>query len=161
MRSSRLNIAILLLALVPSAAGARDAPAIWDSRCEECHGESARFAGKFLWAIDGQLQGRHHVNDLPLFMHNHYIPEHEIEPIRNLLLAQANSSARFDTECGACHGGAQQFVAASIRVTGSGVTGLESGMDVSEFLPTHRELQSADVSFYQQLFARVAGKPLP
>jgi hypothetical protein len=158
---SRLSIAILLLALIPIEAGSRDAPAIWDSRCEECHSESAGFAGKFLWNIDGQLQGRHHVTDLNLFMHNHYIPDHEIEPIRILLLAQANSAARFDTECGSCHGDAGEFVGKSIEVRGSRVTGLESGIDVSEFLPTHRELQPEDVTFYQKLFARIAGKPIP
>jgi hypothetical protein len=161
MRISRVSITIVLLALIPIEAGSRDAPAIWDSRCEECHGDPARFAGKFLWNIGGQLQGQHHVNNLQLFMDNHYIPDHEIEAIRNMLLAQANSSARFDTECGACHGDALEFVENSIQVRGSGVTGLESGMDVSEFLPTHQELRPEDVSFYQKLFARIAGKPIP
>jgi hypothetical protein len=34
-------------------------------------------------------------------------------------------------------------------------------MDLGDFLPTHQELQPEDVSFYQKLFARVAGKPGP
>lgn len=161
MRITRVSIALLLLALVPLEAGSRDALAIWDSRCEECHGDPAPFAAKYLWNIAGQLQGQHHVDNLDLFMRNHYTPEHEIEAIHNMLLAQANSPARFKAECGDCHGDARDFVENSIWVRGSGITGLQSGVDVAEFLPTHRELQPEDVDFYQKLFARIAGKPLP
>jgi len=161
MRISRVSIAILLLALIPIQAGSRDAQAIWDSRCEECHGDPARFAGKYLWNIEGQLQGQHHIDNLNLFMRNHYIPDHEIEAIHNMLLGQANSPLRFEAECGGCHGDAGDFVEKSIWVRGSGITGLESGMDISEFLPTHQELRAEDVTFYQKLFARIAGKPIP
>lgn len=161
MRVSRVNIAILLLALIPLEVSSRDALAIWDSRCEECHGDPARFAGKYLWDIGGQLQGQHHVDNLDLFMRNHYTPDHEIETINSMLLARANSPVRFKTECGGCHGDAKEFVEKSIWVRGSGITGMESGMDISEFLPTHQELQPEDVAFYQKLFARIAGKPLP
>jgi len=161
MRISRVSITILLLALIPIEAGSRDAPAIWDSRCEECHGDSAIFASKYLWDIEGQLQGRHHIDNLNLFIGNHYIPDHEIETMRNMLLAQANSSMRFKAECGGCHGEVREFVEKSIWVGGSEVTGLETGMDVIEFLPTHQELRSEDAAFYQKLFARIVGKPIP
>ena len=161
MRITRVSIAILLLALIPIQAGSRNAQAIWDSRCEECHGDPARFASKYLWNIEGQLQGQHHIDNLSLFMRNHYIPDHEIEAIRNMLLGQANSPLRFEVECGGCHGDAKEFVEKSIWVRGSGITGLESGLDVSEFLPTHQELRPEDIAFYQKLFARIAGKPIP
>jgi len=161
MSFSRVSIAILLLALIPIEASARDAQAIWDSRCEECHGDATRFARKYLWDIEGQLQGQHHIDNLNLFMGNHYIPDHEIETIRNMLLAQANSPLRFKAECSGCHGDVKEFVEKSIWVRGSGITGLESGRDISEFLPTHRELGPEDVTFYQKLFARIAGKPIP
>ena len=161
MPVSRVSIAILLLALIPIEAGSRDALAIWDSRCEECHGDPARFAAKYLWNIEGQLQGQHHIDNLSLFMRNHYIPDHEIEAITNMLLAQANSPLRFKHECSECHGDARDFVEKSIWVRGSGITGLKSGVDVSEFLPTHQGLQPGDVTFYQKLFARIAGKPVP
>lgn len=154
------RIVILLLVLIPIEAGSRDAQAIWDSRCEECHGDPAKFSSKYLWNIEGQLQGRHHIDNLNLFMNNHYIPEHEIETIRNMLLDQANSPVRFKAECGSCHGDANEFVSKSIWVRGSEITALESGMDISEFLPTHQELGPEDVAFYRKLFARIAGKPL-
>ena len=157
----RMNIAILLLALTPIETGARDGLAIWDSRCEECHGDPTVFASKYLWNIDGQLQGRHHIDNLSLFMGNHYIPDHEIETINNMLLSQANSPVRFETQCSACHGDVKEFIEKSLWVTRGGVTGMESGMDVSEFLPTHQDLQPEDVTFYRKLFARIAGKPIP
>lgn len=161
MPISRVSIALLVLALIPIAAGARDGLAIWDSRCEECHGDPAVFAGEYLWVIDGQLQGQHHIDNLSLFMGNHYIPDHEIDAIGEMLQARANSAARFTTECASCHGEASDFVDNSLWVTRGGVTGMESGMEVSEFLPTHQDLQPDDVVFYRKLFARIAGKPLP
>jgi len=161
MRSTQLCIAILLLALIPLEAGSRDALVIWDSRCEECHGDPAEFAGKYLWNIEGQLQGRHHVDNLSLFMRNHYIPDHEIESIHGMLLARANSPQRFEAECGSCHGDASEFVEKSIWVRGNEITGMESGIDIGEFLPGHHELQPEDVAFFRKLFARIAGKPAP
>jgi hypothetical protein len=145
MRILQVSLVILLLALIPIEAGSRDAQAIWDSRCEECHGDPTRFASKYLWNIGGQLQGQHHIDNLSLFMGNHYIPDHEIEIIRDMLLAMANSPLRFKAECGGCHGDAKEFVEKSIWVRGSGITGLESGMDVSEFLPTHQNLGPEDI----------------
>ena len=156
-----MSVAILMLVLVPVESDARDAKVIWDSRCEECHGDPDRFARKYLWNIDGQLQGQHHINNLDLFMHNHYIPDHEIETLRNMLLAQANSPIRFETECGECHGDANDFVEKSLWVRGNAITGLESGLDVVEFLPGHRALQAEDVAFYRELFVRIADKSNP
>ncbi len=161
MRISPVTIAVLLLALTPVEALARDALAIWDSRCEECHGDPAEFAGKYLWNIDEQLQGRHHVDNLSLFMRNHYIPDHEIESIHGMLLARANSPLRFKAECGDCHGDAGEFVEQSIWVRGKEITGMGSGVDVGEFLTSHQGLQPADVAFYRRLFIRIAGKPTP
>jgi hypothetical protein len=160
MHISRLNIAILLLMLIPIEAGSRDGLAIWDSRCEECHGDPAVFASKYLWDIDGQLQGQHHITNLNLFMGNHYIPDHEIDTIRIMLLSQANSAVRFKTECSGCHGDVKEFIEKSLWVRRGGITGMESGMDLSDFLPTHRELQPEDVTFYRKLFFRIAGKPI-
>lgn len=153
-----MGIAILMLALAPIRSDARDGPAIWDSRCEECHGDPEPFARKYLWNIDGQLQGQHHINNMDLFMRNHYIPDHEIEILHTMLLTQANSPVRFEAECGECHGDARDFVEKSLWVRGSEITGLDSGLDVKEFLPGHQELQSEDVAFYTKLFVRIAGK---
>ncbi len=145
----------LLLALPPDA-GARDALAVWDNRCEQCHGDAATFARKYLWDVDGRLQGQHHIENLDLFMQNHYIPAHEIEIVHDMLLGEANRMARFASECGECHGEATEFVKQSIWIRKDSMTALKSGMEVSEFLPTHRNLSPQDVEFYLRLLARVA-----
>jgi hypothetical protein len=157
----RVSIAFVLLALIPLQAGARDGFAIWDSRCEECHDDPVVFAQKYLWDIDGQLQGQHHIDNLSLFMKNHYIPKHEIEAVNTMLLSQANSPLRFKTECSSCHGEVKDFIENSLWVSRGGITGMQTGMDIGEFLPTHQELQPEGVSFYQKLFARIAGKSNP
>jgi len=159
MSVRKLSLAILFLLLMPFQAETRDAEAIWDSRCEECHGDNVKFARKYLWKIEGELQGQHHVDNLSLFMRQHYIPDHEIETIRNMLLNKANSPQRFKDECSSCHGEIAKFVEKSIWVRGNEITGLESGKDIREFLPGHRNLLAEDISFYLRLFARVAGKP--
>ncbi|MFZ9037048.1 MAG: hypothetical protein ACO3DT_03180 [Gammaproteobacteria bacterium] len=161
MRIYRLSITVVLLALIPIESGSRDALAIWDSRCEECHGDPAEFAGKYLWDIGGQLQGQHHIDNLDLFMRNHYTPDHEIETINEMLLSRANSPVRFETECGNCHGDAREFVEKSIWVRGNGITGMKTGVDIDEFLPNHQDLQPEDIVFFRKLFARIAGKPVP
>jgi hypothetical protein len=159
MPALKLSIAILFILLMPLKTEGRNAEAIWDSRCEDCHGNNTKFARKYLWNIGGELQAQHHVDNLSLFMRQHYIPNHEIETIREMLLEKANSSLQFKDECGVCHGGITEFVKNSIWVRGNEVTGRESGKDVRKFLLGHQKLQPKDVSFFLRLFARVAGKP--
>jgi len=155
MRGTALVSGLLLMFLIPFGAGARDAYAAWDNRCEECHGDADEFARSFLWAIDGQLQGQHHIDNLRLFMGNHYIPEHQIEAIYDMLLAQANTMARFEIECSSCHDSAEALVRKSIATRISGIAGVESGVPVLEFLQTHQNLQPADAEFFMKLITRV------
>ena len=155
MRSVGLSLGILLMFLIQPGAGAREILAEWDNRCEECHGEADGFARKFLWAIDGQLQGQHHIDDLRLFMRNHYLPKHKIDAFYDMLLARANNPARFNSECSGCHNGAEEFVRKSIVIKAGELTGLESGIPVREFLQTHRDLRPGDVEFYTRLLTRV------
>ena len=155
MKLKILGLGLFLAFLFPVEGGARDAYAAWDSRCEECHGDADDFSRKYLWVIDGQLQGRHHIDGLRLFMSNHYVPQHEIDAIHDMLMAQANTLARFDSECSSCHLGAEAFVRKSIATGVAGMTGVESGMIVSEFLQTHRELSADDVAFFTRLITRV------
>jgi hypothetical protein len=155
MRSIGLSLGMLLMLFVQSGANAREIRAEWDNRCEECHGEADEFARKFLWVVDGQLQGQHHIDNLRLFMRNHYLPKHKIDAFYDMLLAQANNPARFESECGSCHRSAEEFIRGSIVIKAGELTGLESGIPVSEFLQTHRDLQPNDVEFYTRLLTRV------
>ena len=155
MRRFALNLAFLLLAGASSAATARDAYASWDNRCEECHGDADEFARKYLWVVEGQLQGRHHIDDLDLFLGNHYIPAHEIQPMSDMLQASANDMARFAGECGSCHGSAETFVRASVSTWGDGLTGVETEVPVREFLKSHQGLDQEGAEFFTRLIERV------
>jgi hypothetical protein len=155
MRTVGQSLAILLLFFIQPWADAREIGAEWDSRCEECHGEADEFARKFLWVIDGQLQGQHHINDLSLYMRNHYIPKHLNDEIYNMLLAQANSPARFESECSSCHNSAEEFIRRAIFIKAGELTGVESGIPVREFLKSHQGLQQTDVKFFTKLLTRV------
>lgn len=141
------------------AAADVDGKAVWDNKCEECHGDPAKFAAKYLWNIDGQLQGQHHVEDLDRYLRQHYVPGYAFDSVRTMLLQRSNSPVTFDAACAECHGELAGFVEKSIWVRGNQVTGMESGKDIRKFLPTHQNLQARDVSFYLKLFARTAGKP--
>jgi hypothetical protein len=155
MPRTALSLGLLLLFCLHSNASARDAYASWDNRCEECHGDADAFASKYLWVVDGKLQGQHHVDDLQLFMHNHYIPDHEIEKMTEMLQAQANNMARYVDECGNCHGRAQEFVRTSINTWGDEPVGVESGIPISEYLQSHQGLTKSGAEFFVHLITRV------
>jgi len=155
MRISTQSLAFLLMFLVQPWSEAREIEAEWDSRCEECHGESDKFARKFLWAIDGQLQGQHHIDDLRLFIKNHYIPKHLRDRIYDMLLALANSPVRFKGECSSCHNSAEEFIRRSIHIKSGQLKGAESGIPVSEYLKTHQGLEQDDAEFFTKLLTRV------
>ena len=137
-------------------ADARPPEKSWDNLCEECHGEHAEFSLKYMWVVDGRLEGQHHKTNLPLFLQNHYIPDHEIEAMSNMLASNANSPLRFDNECGSCHGELAVFMEKSIWVRGESMTAMSVGMEVDEFLKTHQELGEKDVEFYMKLFTRMS-----
>ncbi|MDH3386460.1 MAG: hypothetical protein OEN02_01035 [Gammaproteobacteria bacterium] len=155
----RITFSILiatLLFLQPGVAEAMDANALWGNRCEQCHGEAGEFSGKYLWVIDDKLQGQHHVENLRLFLRNHYIPGHGIEALYDLLRAQANTPARFGNECSGCHESATTFVRKSIFTRAGELTGAASGVPVETFLATHRDLTKEDVEFFTKLLLRMS-----
>ena len=155
MCRAALSLALLVLACTHSTAGSWDPRSSWDSRCEECHGDPDKFARKYLWDVDGKLQGRHHIDDLRLFMSNHYIPAHQLDRMSAMLRAQANKMARYGSECSGCHGAAEAFVRASISTWGDGLTGVETEIPVHEYLQTHQDLDAGDVEFFIRVIERV------
>lgn len=153
-RAPILKLIALWLIATPLVQGAADPAASWNSRCDQCHGELDEFAGKYLWAINGQLQGRHHVEDLRRFMGNHYAPDHLIDDLQVLLAKHANTAARFEPECGNCHGRVEDFASASIEFRWRKVRGVKSGMALDEYLPTHQDLSAEDAEFFTRLLSR-------
>ena len=156
MRAYRPILAACWLLSMSAGSTAQDALEIWDNRCEECHGAADEFSRKYLWAIGEKLQGRHHVQDLQLFLSNHYAPDHLLDTLQSLLMQHANNTQRFEQECAGCHGAAEAFVRKSVAVKWRKLRGLESGIAVEDFLPTHQNLEAEDVEFFTLMLTRVA-----
>jgi hypothetical protein len=159
MRTPALSRFILLVTLMLVSTfgiAGTDLHRLWDSRCAECHGHSAEFSRQFLQIKEGQLQGQHHIQNLMLFMRNHYAPADEVDAIYDMLLAQARSAPRFRDECGACHGNAADFVRTRITPQNGELFIRGSGLSVLEFMQTHRGLQQDDIDFFVNLLNRLA-----
>lgn len=129
---------------------------LWDDRCAMCHGHSGEFARKFLTVSGGQLQGRHHTDDLRQFMHNHYLAGNEVDAVYNMLLAQTSIPPRFRDECSACHGTAAIFVRNTLVLRDGILYGRDSAQAANDFLEHHRNLEPEDVNFFVQLLTRLA-----
>ena len=155
MRIQALNITLLMLAVLLPGDGLAVARDAWDNRCEECHGDPDKFAAKYLWIIEGKLQGRHHVDDLRLFLSNHYSPEHLLEPTLEMLSEKASTLARFTEECSECHGTPESFVRKSLVTQGRDLTGVMSSTAVDEYLKSHQQLSAEDAEFFTRLLQRV------
>jgi len=155
MRAAVAVIAALLWVSPAAAESGLEPRAIWGQRCDQCHGDSAEFARKRLWNIDGQLHGSRHAAEMQRFLSNHHLRAHEVEIVVEMLLADANSTARFDAECGSCHGSAPEFVEKSLWVRRDSISGLGTGSDVAEFLLTHQDLSPEDARFFFDLLLHV------
>ncbi len=158
----KLAICALLVSMAVAipAAGAPgvDLHWLWDDRCAECHGHAGDFARKFLTASSGELHGRHYVHDLRQFLYNHYLSGNEVDAVYSMLLAQAESQARFRDECSECHDTAANFVRGSLELRDGVLCSRNSGCQVRDFLGHHRGLNAADADFYMHLLTRVANE---
>ncbi len=153
--SAGLICAVLLFSYT-SNPSATDLHWLWDDRCEVCHGHAGDFAREYLTVSNGELQGRHHVHDLRLFLGNHNLGESNIDDVYKMLLAQASSEARFRHECARCHASAAEFVRSSIRLKDGRLISRNTGADIRHFIETHRNLSISDQRFYLDLLMRVA-----
>lgn len=129
---------------------------LWDDRCEECHGHSGEFSRKFLNVFKGELQGSHHIDDLELFLHNHYLSGQLVDEMYYMLLAQVSIQPRFNNECSGCHQNAADFVREKLVLEDSVLKIQNTGERVKDFLKGHRGLNNEDVMFYTELLKRVA-----
>lgn len=153
----KVNIMLILsLLLFPAvAAFATDLHKLWDDRCSSCHGHSGEFSRKFLKVTGSELQGRHHVHDLRLFLNKHYLSGHDVGPIYNMLLAQGSIVPRFKNECSRCHENAATFVRESFMLNDGSLYSLKLKIPVRDFLNGHQNLQPEDIDFFIEQFNRI------
>ena len=158
-------ISTLLLSLVVLAttiansdvmASGPDLHRLWHKKCATCHGHSADFSRAFLKVIDGELQGRLHVNNFRLFLHNHYLAGKEVDSIYAMLLAEASTKPRFKQECSTCHKTAVEFVRESITIRDGILYSSKLETPVRDYLVSHRDLKEEDVEFFMKQLSRLA-----
>ncbi len=142
----RLLLLLSLAAMVlPSARAAPDLHAYWDTRCRECHGDSAAFARSTLRVEDGRLLGRHHTEGLATFLRQHYLNDDLVAPVIQMLQAQATTPPVFKEKCAGCHGSASSFARESLQMRDGVLTGRDSGQPVRDYLRRHGKLTPAQI----------------
>jgi hypothetical protein len=159
MPRSVLLIFVLLLMSTParaSAAAGFDLHWYWDNNCAECHGHSGKFARQFLHISSDQLLGRHHVDNLFVFMRHHYTRSDRVEAIHEMLKAQVATEPRFEQQCSKCHGTATSLVRDSSILRNEILMSRRNGQTTRQFLQGHRRLTPQDIDFYENLLTRIA-----
>jgi hypothetical protein len=159
MPRSILLAFVLLLMSQPARASATtgfDLHWYWDNNCAECHDHSSKFARKFLHISNDQLQGRHHVDNLLVFMRHHYTRSDQAAAIHDMLKAQVATEPRFKQHCSTCHGTAASLVRDSSILRNGVLMSLRSGQTTRQFLQGHRRLTPQDIDFYENLLIRIA-----
>ena len=150
---------LLLCTLSSTRLGATertDLHALWDDRCTECHGHSADFVRRFLQISNGRLQGRHHVDNLQLFISRHYGTPAQAAAIYAMLQAQVATPPLFRQQCSRCHDSAASLVRSTAILRDGVLLSRHSGQPMQQFLSKHRNLGAQEVDFYHRLLTRVA-----
>ncbi|MBX3603866.1 MAG: hypothetical protein KF788_01265 [Piscinibacter sp.] len=149
-------LALALAALSPGpAASGTDLHAYWDGRCRDCHGDAGPFARNHLQVVEGRLAGRHHASGLATFLRQHYLSDDLVEPVMQMLQAQAGTDPLFKPKCGGCHGSAADFARKSLTLRGGVLVGRASGRPVREFLKAHGGLAPEQIAPLTSTLERV------
>lgn len=158
MKHSLFVLLLMAAMLWPRPSIGRDLHAFWDGRCRECHGDAGEFARRTLRVERERLLGVHHVDDLELFLRNHYLPDELVAPVTAMLKAQVETAPLFKPRCAGCHGTAAEFVRQSLTVRNGVLVGKHSGRAVDETLRKHGGLTPAEVPEMVRTLQRVVGE---
>ena len=161
MRDRRWPLLILAVAIAAlTITGSMPAIGIdlhwfWDQRCHECHGHAGEFARSRLKVEGGQLVGRHHTQDLRLFLGQHQNGGAYAGEMYDMLLAQAETPPVYQQKCARCHGSAAQFARMSLVVIDGVVSGREKQRPLIDILQKHGKLTSEEVPLVVESLTRV------
>ena len=155
----RILLALAVAAVLsPAAQAAPDLHDYWDTRCRECHGDSAAFARSTLRVEGGRLLGRHHTEGLATFLRNHYLSDDLVVPVLQMLQAQVTTAPLFKEKCAGCHGSAAAFARESLEMREGVLSGRASGRPVRDYLQRHGKLTQQQVAPMVATLERVLGE---
>lgn len=147
---------LLLAALcAASVASATDLHAYWDDRCQGCHGDSGPFARSTLALRDGRLVCRHHVDDLPRFLRQHYLADALVAPVTAMLRAQVATPPLYAARCAGCHGVASAFAREALVLRDGTLFARGRGRPVADVLGRHGGLSPDEQPAMLQTLLRV------
>jgi hypothetical protein len=149
-----VGLAVWLWWAVPPAA-AVDLHHFWDQRCGGCHGHAGEFARRYLKVESGKLVGRHHTDNLRLFLGQHEMSGAIADEIYAMLLAQASTAPVYQEKCRSCHQNAAELARSSLVANGATVVGRQSGRPLADFLPSHARLTAGELSVLVESLTRV------
>ena len=112
----------------------------WDQRCGGCHGHAGEFARRFLKVDAGKLIGRHHTDNLRLFLGQHEMSGALADEIYAMLLAQASTPPIYQKKCRSCHQNAAELARTSLTRIGGKVAVRQSSQTLADFLSNHGRL---------------------
>lgn len=140
------KVAAGILGLTAAMAGAQstDLHAMWDGRCQSCHGHAGSFARSTLSVAQGRLQGKHHRDDLEQFLRQHYLADSLVLPTMAMLAAQAAADPTYAAKCAGCHQSAAEFARQSLMMRDGKLVGRASGVPVADYLSRHGKLSAAE-----------------
>lgn len=104
---------------------------------------------------DEKLRGQHHVDNLDVFLGNHYLARDLIGPVTAMLAAQVMTDPRFRNECGRCHASAAALARESLSLRDGVLVSRVSGLPTAEFLSGHARIKPADVPVFVDVLTRV------
>jgi hypothetical protein len=145
----------------PSRAAPLDLHDQWDQRCKVCHGHAGDFARRWLTVEQGHLVGHHHSANLGAFLRNHYLADDLVEPMMQMLTAQATQEPVFKSRCARCHGVAAEFARRSLDLRNGTLHGRSSGKQVSDYLTSHGGLGAAEIAPMVDVLTRVRNEVTP
>lgn len=148
------SLTLFILASNPVARG-MDLHAYWDQRCKECHGHSADFARTFLAVDGGRLVGRHHREDMRLFLSQHQSGGAEAERMYEMLLAQVSTRPIYREKCAGCHEPASELVRRSLTVENGVLITRSRRVPLTLFLTRHGGLTAAEAKTVVEALERI------
>lgn len=133
----------------------------WDQRCSACHGHAGAFARRWLAVEQGHLVGQHHRDNLAEFLRHHYLADDLVEPVMQMLSAQAAQAPTFQDRCAGCHKTAADFARQSLDLRNGVLYGRHSGKPVRDYLATHGGLAPAQIAPMVDTLTRVRREVAP
>jgi mono/diheme cytochrome c family protein len=150
------GLASTVAAAAETAAGGPDLHRYWDDRCQGCHGDSADFARRTLSVAGGRLQGRHHVDELPRFLGQHYLAAPLVQPVLAMLQAQVQAMPLYRQHCRRCHDSAAQLARDALALREGRLVVRTRGEPVDALLARHGGLDRVQALELEATLARVA-----